>query len=345
MKRLASILLLTSTLFGTTLTLYTNNKALVDTTQALYDNTLPLLEGALEETLLVPDTVESFVITTQRPKSLHLSGREKIEKIHLLYLIDTLGFKARYTLALDEKKGRLNGDFLITNRSNTAITYRRLRFVPATVYLKRTPHVYRAKALSNTPNTMQKRSLAATPMFVIDAKGSLPPKSISFRRFLQETIPYDRTLVAYANDPRYFQGTQSDTPQIEIAFKAPEALAQGSIYVYKEDRFLGSARIANTPQNTPLHLHIGKDMTTIFTQKVLRYQKNDRKRHYNSTVAYSIRNTAQSAKRFKLLIPCEAACFVDTDLPYKRIDASHIMIKLGLAPKSVKNFTIDFKRN
>ena len=231
--------------------------------------------------------------------SLENSGAHR-QQIETSYLATGLTWNADYVLTVtrDDKAADLDGWVTIGNNSGTAFHNAKLQLVAGD--LNRIPEPRRfeaAKAFAAAPapraaDQFQQESFSEYHLYTLGRKTSVEDRETKQISLLQGTnVPVDKLYVVNGQN-YYYRSAQTpgspikDAVMVYYKFKNAEKsglgmpLPAGNFRVYQKDSrggvlFIGEDRIAHTPKDEDITIHIGNAFDVVSERKQTDYKKID----------------------------------------------------------------------
>lgn len=231
--------------------------------------------------------------------SLENSGARK-QQIETSYLANGLSWNADYVLTVgrDDKVADLDGWVTIGNNSGTAFHNAKLQLVAGD--LNRLPEPQRTRAMdmavaapmAKGANQFQQESFSEYHLYSLGRKTSVEDKETKQISLLEGTnVPVNKVFVVNGQN-YYYRSPQSpgspikDAVMVFYKFRNEEKaglgmpLPAGNVRVYQKDSrggvlFIGEDRIAHTPKDEEITVHIGNAFDVISERKQADYKRID----------------------------------------------------------------------
>ena len=135
-----------------------------------------------------------------------------------------------------------------------------------------------------------------------------------------------------------------------IEFKdLSKALPQGTVRTYSSVEgstvLLGINAISHTPKKEKVSLQIGKNFDLLVKETTL--ERSETKRHYESTVKYSVTNRSNNNKTVELLVPFRKVStlesIVKTDMKYEYKDGNTLKFTVEVKADKVREFIVKYR--
>lgn len=231
--------------------------------------------------------------------SLENSGAHK-QLIETSYLANGLTWNADYvlTVARDDKAADLDGWVTIGNNSGTAFHNAKLQLVAGDLNRLPQPRVMARAALSEAmaaPKAapqFEQENFSEYHLYTLGRKTSVEDKETKQISLLQGTnVPVDKLYIVNGQN-YYYRSVQApgaplkDPVMVYYKFKNAEKsglgmpLPAGNFRVYQKDSrggvlFIGEDRIAHTPKDEDVTIHIGNAFDVVSERKQTDYKKID----------------------------------------------------------------------
>ena len=231
--------------------------------------------------------------------SLENSGAHK-QQVETSYLANGLTWNADYvlTVARDDKAADLDGWVTIGNNSGTAFHNAKLQLVAGD--LNRLPEPRRLEVYAKAQAAIARRaadqfaqeSFSEYHLYTLGRKTSVEDKETKQISLLQGTnVPVDKLYIVNGQN-YYYRSLQApgaplkDPVMVYYKFKNAEKsglgmpLPAGNFRVYQKDSrggvlFIGEDRIAHTPKDEDVTIHIGNAFDVVSERKQTDYKKID----------------------------------------------------------------------
>ena len=216
--------------------------------------------------------------TAARPSGVTLkleSNRAGSRTLTSRYLVSDVGWEASYalTLAPNEKSGRLEGSFIVDNRTGTDFTPARLRLLAGTLRAAQPPMPkmmnQRAEMMA-TDAVAQSTELSESRVYEIASPPRLAAGRTTFPLATEADVAVEKRYVARST---YWMGAMEEPQRIPVGVQyrlqtkpLARALPAGVVRVYAEagSVFTGEDRIEHTPERTDVEIETSEafDLTT-----------------------------------------------------------------------------------
>jgi hypothetical protein len=231
--------------------------------------------------------------------SLENSGARK-QQIETSYLATGVTWNADYVLTVgrDDKAADLDGWVTLGNNSGTAFHNAKLQLVAGD--LNRIPEPRRMEAAKSfqagaavrAPAPFEQESFSEYHLYTLGRKTSVEDKETKQISLLQGTnVPVEKLFVVNGQNS-YYRSQQTpgspikDPVMVYYKFKNAEKsglgmpLPAGNLRVYQKDSrggvlFIGEDRIAHTPKDEEITVHIGNAFDVVSERKQTDYKKID----------------------------------------------------------------------
>jgi len=338
MKRVffLSGLVLTQTLFATTLTIYNSGIALVQESIAFkvtkvdrefHYNNIPqtLLADSVAIDFPKDVTLNSEVYKNKKFLPRELAKESKLKPtllfniqaatnhdttVQLNYLMSHIRFQSDYQLDIEKNRAKLTAWVDIENNSGKDFKDVSLNLIAgqphrANHYIKTLS--YKSDMPVTQTNNISNRSIAGYHKYTLPAPITLNSyEKTRIKLFEYKHLSIENSYIAQMNNPLYLMGERSSSVTREVSLKGLQREAPaGKVRIYTEDEneklLLGEDNLGNTPKNSPIRLKVGKDFDTRVSQKLL--SRNDSDQFFHRKIEYSLSNHSDEDKIITLHIP------------------------------------------
>lgn len=181
------------------------------------------------------------------------------------YLVSDVGWEASYalTLAPDEKRGRLEGSFVVDNRTGTDFAPARLRLLAGTLRAAQPPMprtmAQRAEMMA-TDAVAQSTELSESRVYEVATPPRIAAGRTTFPLATDADVAVEKRYVARST---YWMGAMEEPQRIPVGVQyrletkpLARALPAGVVRVYAERGavFTGEDRIEHTPERTDVEI-------------------------------------------------------------------------------------------
>ena len=281
--------------------------------------------------------------------------------IKLHYLMRDIRWSSNYIVNLKDKKLDLEAWVSLSNYSSKNFVDYNMSLVLGDIHnindyiAKRIKRVQSYKkldsvesALAEVPEIAEPKALDGAYIYKIPFLVTLYSNQVKkFSLFEAKNIPYKNYAQAHSfvfssnNKKLFFNNIIEFRNNQESNLDRP--LARGIIRVYKNDRYIGGEKIANTPKDEKVIISLGKDLDITGESKVVEYitKKNYQyiKKEYilanksNKTKELHLQEELHSSYDINFTTTCENNC------SYKQINPFIKEYKIELKPKSKYSFS------
>jgi hypothetical protein len=206
--------------------------------------------------------------TTGRPAGVVLkldSERSGNRTLTSRYLVSDVGWEASYalTLAADEKRGRLEGSFVVDNRTGTDFAPTRLRLLAGTLRAASPPapkFMAQRGVAAEMVDVAQSAELSESRVYEVATPPRLAAGRTTFPLATDADVAVEKRYVARST---YWMGAMEETQRIPVGVQyrlltkpLARALPAGVVRVYVEGGavFTGEDRIDHTPERTDVEI-------------------------------------------------------------------------------------------
>jgi len=297
----------------------------------------------------IPDkliTKPSLVWRVSVKKTLH-------SKIEIDYIIKNINWKSDYILDLTKNKANLSGWISIANRSGKRFDNTKLYVLAGDINKATKPrNMYRTVKCMTFDSKAQKVSQQAHEgyhFYTIPFRVDIANNETTQIKFIdKKNINIDRRYSVTLTNPNYFNTErQHNVTQYIHIKKLNFPLPKGIIRTYSELKnttiLLGETTIKHTPKKTPIDLKLGKNFDIKVTETIL--SRDDTKQYRDATISYTIKNTSNTTKNVKILIPFNKnkTSIIETLKPYKFTKGNFVTFNIKVKPNSSKRFQVHFR--
>ncbi len=150
-----------------------------------------------------------------------------------------------------------------------------------------------------------------------------------FINYIDEEVPYKKRFIVKWNNLKYAAGEEEKHFLQLITFVAPKPLPKGVARFFKNGVLLSTTRFKPLSQGEKATLEAGEDFDLKVTRKVLKREED--KKRWKSEVLYLFENPKGEKVTLEVIemIPT-TKLKIKGDCEYKKLDASHLLIKTTL---------------
>jgi len=235
-------------------------------------------------------SVAAGVGVPRRPSGVTLrleSERAGSRPLTSRYLVSDLTWEASYALALagDERRARLEGWFVVDNRSGAEFAPARLRLLAGTLRLAAGPPMprmaMRAEAVAMDSVT-QSAELSESRIYEVEAPPRLPSGRTTFPLSTGADVAVEKRYIARST---YWMGQMEEPQRIPVGVQyrvetksLARALPAGVVRVYADGGavFTGEDRIEHTPERTDLEIETSEAFDVTARRRQVSFQQTSR---------------------------------------------------------------------
>ncbi|HSD71720.1 MAG TPA: hypothetical protein VLE54_02960 [Thermoanaerobaculia bacterium] len=205
---------------------------------------------------------------TVRPTAVVLkleSSRAGTRTLTSRYLVGDVTWEASYALSLspDERRGRLEGFFVVDNRSGADFTPSRLRLLAGTLRVASgpsspVPMVMRAQAAVAEDSMAKGAELSESRIYDVESPPVLALGRTTFPLTSGADVAVEKRYVARTT---YWFGAMEESQRVPVGVQyrvetkpLAHALPAGVVRVYAQGAFTGEDRIGHTPERTDIEI-------------------------------------------------------------------------------------------
>jgi len=205
---------------------------------------------------------------TVRPTGVVLkldSSRAGTRALTSRYLVGDVTWEASYALSLapDEKRGRLEGFFVVDNRSGADFTPSRLRLLAGTLRVASgpsapAPMVMRAQAAVAEDSMAKGAELSESRIYDVESPPVLAMGRTTFPLASGADVAVEKRYLARTT---YWFGAMEESQRVPVGVQyrvetkpLTQALPAGVVRVYAQGVFTGEDRIGHTPERTDIEI-------------------------------------------------------------------------------------------
>jgi hypothetical protein len=230
-------------------------------------------------------------VAPARPAGITLrldSSRAGSRTLTSRYLVSDLTWEASYALSLApaENRGRLEGSFVVDNRTGAAFAPTRLRLLAGTLRVAPVPApraMGRVVAESMAMDTVaQSAELSESRIYEVESPPRLPPGRTMFPLAAGADVAVEKRYVARST---WWMGQMEEPQRIPVAVQyrvetkpLARALPAGIVRVYAEGGavFTGEDRIEHTPERTDVEIETSESFDLAARRRQLTFQQTSR---------------------------------------------------------------------
>jgi hypothetical protein len=248
------------------------------------------------------------------------------------YLVSDVGWEASYalTLAPDEKRGRLEGSFIVDNRTGTDFTPARLRLLAGTLRAEQPPMpkmmAERAEMMA-TDVVAQSTELSESRVYEVATPPRLAAGRTTFPLATDADVAVEKRYVARST---YWMGAMEEPQRIPVGVQyrlqtkaLARALPAGVVRVYVEGGavFTGEDRIEHTPERTDVEIETSETFDLTARRRQVSFTQTSRT---ESESAYEVVITSRKKEAVTILVREQFPgdwTVVESSVPTKKLGA------------------------
>jgi hypothetical protein len=273
---------------------------------------------------------------TGRPAGVVLeldSARSGNRTLTSRYLVSDVGWEASYalTLAADEKRGRLEGSFVVDNRTGTDFAPTRLRLLAGTLRAASPPMpkmmmAQRAEMIA-TDTVAQSAELSESRVYEVATPPRLAAGRTTFPLASDADVAVEKRYVARST---YWMGAMEEPQRIPVGVQyrlltkpLARALPAGVVRVYVEGGavFTGEDRIEHTPERTDIEIETSEAFDLTARRRQVSFAQISRT---ESESAYEVVITSRKKEAATVLVREQFPgdwTVVESSVPAKKLGA------------------------
>ena len=289
--------------------------------------------SARTETWTVTNSTEAGA--TGRPAGVILkleSNRAGSRTLTSRYLVSDVGWEASYALTLssDEKRGRLEGSFIVDNRTGTDFAPARLRLLAGTLRAANPPMpkmmAQRAEMMAADTVT-QSAELSESRVYDVPTPPRLAAGRTTFPLATDADVAVEKRYVARST---YWMGAMEEAQRIPVGVQyrlqtkpLARALPAGVVRVYAEAGavFTGEDRIEHTPERTDVEIETSEAFDLTARRRQVSFAQNSRT---ETESAYEVVITSRKKEAVTVLVREQFPgdwTVVESSVPAKKLAA------------------------
>ena len=257
-------------------------------------------------------SVSGEFASAARPSGVTLkleSNRAGSRTLTSRYLVSDVGWEASYalTLAPDERRGRLEGSFIVDNRTGTDFAPARLRLLAGTLRAANPPMpkmmAQRAEMMA-TDAVAQSAELSESRVYEVATPPRLAAGRTTFPLATDADVAVEKRYVARST---YWMGAMEEPQRIPVGVQyrlqtkaLARALPAGVVRVYAEAGavFTGEDRIEHTPERTDVEIETSEAFDLTAKRRQVSFAQPSRT---ESESAYEVVITSRKKKAATVL--------------------------------------------
>jgi len=235
-------------------------------------------------------SVSGEAASAARPSGVTLkldSDRAGSRTLTSRYLVSDVGWEASYalTLATDERRGRLEGSFVVDNRTGTDFAPARLRLLAGTLRAAQPPMpkmmAQRAEMMA-TDVVAQSTELSESRVYEVATPPRLAAGRTTFPLVTDADVAVEKRYVARST---YWMGAMEEPQRIPVGVQyrlqtkpLARALPAGVVRVYADGGavFTGEDRIEHTPERTDVEIETSEAFDLTATRRQVSFTQTSR---------------------------------------------------------------------
>ena len=285
-----------------------------------------------------PDARLSFTPETgaaDRPAGVVLkfeSSRAGSRSLTSRYLVSDVGWEASYALTLspDEKRGRLEGSFVVDNRTGTDFAPARLRLLAGTLRAANPPMprmMAQRGEMMAADAVSQSTELSESRVYDVPTPPRLAAGRTTFPLATDADVAVEKRYVAQST---YWMGAMEESQRIPVGVQyrlltkpLARALPAGVVRVYAEagSVFTGEDRIQHTPERTDVEIETSEAFDLTTKRRQVSFTQNSRT---ETESAYEVVITSRKKEAATVLVREQFPgdwTVVESSVPVKKLGA------------------------
>jgi hypothetical protein len=250
------------------------------------------------------------------------------------YLVGDVTWDASYSLSLapDEKRARLEGFFVVDNRSGSDFAPSRLRLLAGTLRVASGPPVPRPMAMRQAADMAQEAvavssELSESRMYDVESPPRLPTGRTTFPLAAGADVAIEKRYVVRTS---YWYGAMEESQRVPVAVQyrvetkpLARALPAGVVRVYAEGGtvFTGEDRIEHTPERTDIEIESSEAFDLTARRRQVSFQQLSQK---ETESAYEVPITSRKKEPVTVLVREQFPgdwTIVESSVPSRKIGA------------------------
>jgi hypothetical protein len=255
------------------------------------------------------------------------------------YLVSDVSWEANYALSLapDEKRGRLEGSFVVDNRSGTDFSPARLRLLAGTLR-RAAPPMPRTMAMAARAESVaadavaQSAELSESRVYDVASPPRLAAGRTTFPLAAGADVAVEKRYVARST---YWMGAMEEPQRIPVAVQyrvetkpLARALPAGVVRVYVEGEavFTGEDRIEHTPERTDVEIETSEAFDVTARRRQVSFAQTSR---MESESSYEVVLTSRKEATVTVLVR-------------EQFPGDWTVVESSVPPKKLGAFTAEF---
>jgi hypothetical protein len=253
------------------------------------------------------------------------------------YLVGDVTWEASYslTLATDEKHGRLEGWFVVDNRSGAEFAPVQLRLLAGTLKVTSappTPMPMAARAQMAAEAVAPSEPVSESRMYDIETPPRLASGRTTFPLVTGADVAVDKRYVVRSS---YWFGPMEEAQRIPVAVQyrvetkpLARALPAGVVRVYAEEGeiFVGEDRIGHTPEKTDVEIETSEAFDLVARRRQVSFQQSSQR---ESESAYEVAITSRKKEPATVLVR-------------EQFPGDWTMVESSVPPRKLGAYTAEF---
>jgi hypothetical protein len=279
-------------------------------------------------------SVSGDTASAARPSGVTLkleSSRAGSRTLTSRYLVSDVGWEASYalTLAPDEKSGRLEGSFIVDNRTGTDFAPTRLRLLAGTLRAAQPPmpKMMAQRAEMMATDVAQSTELSESRVYEVASPPRLAAGRTTFPLATDADVAVEKRYVARST---YWMGAMEEPQRIPVGVQyrlqtkpLARALPAGVVRVYAEAGavFAGEDRIEHTPERTDVEIETSEAFDLTARRRQVSFAQTSRT---ESESAYEVVITSRKKEAVTVLVRDQFPgdwTIVESSAPPKKLGA------------------------
>jgi hypothetical protein len=279
-------------------------------------------------------SVSGEMAASDRPSGVTLkldSNRAGSRTLTSRYLVSDVGWEATYalTLAPDEKRGRLEGSFIVDNRTGTDFAPARLRLLAGTLRTANPPmpRMMAQRAEMTATDVAQSAELSESRVYEVATPPRLATGRTTFPLAADADVAVEKRYVARST---YWMGAMEEPQRIPVGVQyrlqtksLARALPAGVVRVYAEAGavFTGEDRIEHTPERTDVEIETSEAFDLTARRRQVSFAQTSRT---ESESAYEVTITSRKKDAATVLVREQFPgdwTVIESSVPAKKLGA------------------------
>jgi hypothetical protein len=248
------------------------------------------------------------------------------------YLVGDVTWEASYSLSLapDEKRGRLEGFFVVDNRSGADLRPSRLRLLAGTLRVTSAPPVplpmaTRQAMVAKEDVAIEGAELSESRIYDVESPPRLPGGRTTFPLVAGADVAVAKRYVARTT---YWFGQIEEPQRVPVGVQyrvetkpLARALPAGVVRVYAQGVFTGEDRIEHTPDRTDVEIESSEAFDLTARRRQVSFQQTSRT---ETESAYEVVLTSRKSEAATVLVREQFPgdwTVVESSVPAKKLSA------------------------